>query len=132
MGGIDPCVVFPNEADNVEPADMVAESGVVMGSASGACVMGSCTGTDPFDRWSITTCGGKHSIDLTWDNISRDLDLYLSDSDDFQIAQSATPDTSSESISVDLQQGQRYVIEVQAFDTNGATQSYRLEVLPFE
>ncbi len=131
MGGADPCEVFPKEADNVEPADNV-EAGVVMGSVSGACAMGSCTGTDPFDRWSVTTCGGKHSIDLTWDKITRDLDLYLSDSADTQIAQSATPDTSSENISVELQEGELYVIEVQAFDTKGTTQSYRLEVLPLD
>ena len=130
-GGTDLCAVFPKEFDNTEPSDIV-EAGVVGGSVSGACAMGSCTGTDPFDRWSITTCGGKHSIDLTWGDISRDLDVYLSGSDDTQIAQSATPNTSSENISVDLQEGQRYVIEVQAFETNGATQSYRLEVLPFE
>jgi len=94
--------------------------------------MGSCTATDSFGRWSITTCGDRHRIELSWDDIIRDLDLYLSDSDDTQIAQSVTPDTSSESISADLQEGQPYVIEVQAFDTNGATQSCRFEVLPFE
>lgn len=94
--------------------------------------MGSCTGTDPFDRWSIATCGARPSIDVSGDDLTRDLDLYLSDSVDAQIAPSATPDTSSESIAVDLQAGQPYVIEVQACDTNGATRSYRLEVMPFE
>jgi len=94
--------------------------------------MGSCTGTDPFDRWSIATCGARRSIDLSGDDTTRDFELYLSVSYDAQIAQSATPDTSSESIAVDLQAGQPYVIEVEAFDTNGATQSYRLEVMPFE
>lgn len=130
-GGVDLCAVFPKEADNVEPDDDV-ESGVVMGFVSGACAMGSCTGDDPVDRWSITTCGGKHSIDLAWSDINRDLDLYLSDADDTQIGQSATPDTTSETILTDLQGGELYVVEVQAFDTNGATQSYTLGVSHLE
>ncbi len=126
-GGVDLCAVFPKEADNIEPEDSI-ENGIVMGFVSGACAMGSCTGDDPFDRWSITTCGGKHSIDLTWTNITRDLDLYLSDSSDAQIGQSATPNTTSETILADLQEGERYVIEIQAFDTKGAAQSYTLGV----
>jgi hypothetical protein len=130
-GGVDLCAVFPKEADNIEPEDSI-EDGIVMGFVSGACAMGSCTGDDPFDRWSVTTCGGKHSIDLTWGDIEHDLDLYLSDSNDAQIGQSATPNTTSETILADLLEGELYVIEVQAFDTNGATQSYRLEVSPLD
>ncbi len=130
-GGADPCVVFPEEANNVEPGDTFG-AGFAMGSVSGACAMGACTGDDPFDRWSVATCGGEHSIIITWDDIDRDLDLYLVDSDDVQIGQSATPATTSETISADLLPDDPYVIEVQVFDTGTATQSYRLEIMRLE
>lgn len=127
IGGADDCQVVPTATPDSELDDTVAD-GVVGGSVSGACMMGSCSGSDPFDRWSITTCGGDHDIELTWDDAARDLDLYLSDSSDTQIGQSATPDTMSETIRADLQQDESYVIEVQAFQTNSDTQDYRLEV----
>lgn len=128
-GGIDPCsVVIPKEAEAIEDNDVVLGA-VAKGFVSGACVGGMCTGEDPFDRWAITTCGGKHSIELTWDEIQQDLDLYLSDSGGGQIGQSATPDTTSETILADLVVDETYIIEVQAFDTNGQTQAYSLEVV---
>jgi hypothetical protein len=129
---VDPCsVVIPEATEDTEENDVV-EGGIAIGTVSGACTGGTCTGDDPIDRWAITTCGGKHSIELRWDEITNDLDLYLFDSNDTQIGQSATPDTTSETISADLQLDERYVVEVQAFDTKGIAQTYNLEVVPLD
>lgn len=123
-GGADPCaVVVPETTSDLETGDRV-EGGIAIGTVS--------TGADPIDRWSITTCGGSHSIELRWDEIRSDLDLDLFDSDDMQIGQSATPDTTSETIVADLQVAEQYLIEVQAFDTNGIAQTYNLEIVPVE
>jgi len=129
-GAVDPCsVVVPKEAEDIEENDVV-EGGIAIGTVSGACTGGTCTGDDPIDRWAITTCGGQHSIQLRWDEVANDLDLYLFNSDGMQIAQSATPDTTSETIVTDLQTDEQYTIEVQAFDTNGIAQTYNLEIVP--
>jgi hypothetical protein len=129
-GGVDPCsTVVPEPTEDTEENDVV-EGGIAIGSVSGACPGGVCAGDDPFDRWAITTCGGQHSIQLRWDEVANDLDLYLFDSDGMQIAQSATPDTTSETIVTDLQTDEQYTIEVQAFDTNGIAQTYNLEIVP--
>ena len=131
-GGVDPCsTVVPEPTEDTEENDVV-EGGIAIGSVSGACPRGVCTGDDPFDRWAITRCGGQHSIQLRWDEVANDLDLYLFDSDAMQIAQSATPDTTSETIVTDLQTDEQYTIEVQAFDTNGIAQTYNLEIVPVE
>jgi hypothetical protein len=133
MGGaVDLCLVVIPEATEDTEEDDVVEGGIAIGSVSGACPGGMCAGDDPFDRWAITTCGGRYSIELRWDEIRSDLDLYLFKSDDMQIGQSATPDTTSETIVADLQVAEQYLIEVQAFDTNGIAQTYNLEIVPVE
>ena len=116
-GGVDSCaVVLPSQESDTEEDDLVSELGMAEGSVSGACVGGSCSGVDPYDRWTFTPCAGRHDVVLTWGDSTRDLDLYLFDADNTQIAQSATPDTTQESIRATLD-AESYFIEVQAFDT---------------
>ena len=128
----DPCAVVVLAFDSVESNDQ-ASPGSAEGSVSGACVMGTCSGSDPFDRWRIEpACGGTHRIKLMWDRPASDLDLYLSDVNDQQIAQSATVSTAEESILIALEGATFYVVEVQAFDTDTTTQTYRLEAARYE
>ena len=102
-GGVDSCaVVLPSQESDTEEDDLVSELGMAEGSVSGACVGGSCSGVDPYDRWTFTPCAGRHDVVLTWGDSTRDLDLYLFDADNTQIAQSATPDTTEESIRATL------------------------------
>lgn len=127
-GGVtpDPCTPMITAFDNIED-DQAGATGSAEGSVSGACVMGECSGSDPFDRWRIEpACTGTHSITLTWENVARDLDLYLSDSGDQQIAQSANPSTTQESITAFLEEATFYIVEVQAFDTSATTTQYEL------
>jgi hypothetical protein len=135
-GGIalDPCTPNIKEFANIEPDDMVGNAPApATGSVNGTCAAGSCTGLDPFDRWSVAPiCRSKYRIDLTWEDVKYDLDLYLSDSDDQQIAQSANPNTTSESISAALEDQTFYIIEVQAFDTNATAIDYELSVVPID
>jgi hypothetical protein len=112
------------------PSDSVDEElGVATGRVLGACP-GACTGTDPIDQWSITpTVTAEYRIALTWEPVAlSDLDLYLVDSNGSPIGQSATPGTSPETIVATLTAGAQFTIQVQAFQTNGNTQPYTLEI----
>jgi len=125
-GGADPCaVVVPETTSDLETGDRV-EGGIAIGTVS--------TGADPIDRWSITTCGGSHSVLLTWNamTLDLDLDLLLLDSDD-QVVDSATtrgePHAEEMITDVNLAAGQEFFIEVRAIDTEGVESlSYNLTV----
>ena len=71
----------------------------------------------------------EYRIALTWAPVAfSDLDLYLVDSNGGPIGQSATPGTTPETIVANLSAGMTFTIQVQAFETNDATQPYTLEV----
>jgi hypothetical protein len=112
------------------PSDSVgAELGVATGQVVGACRSGGCSGNDPADQWSILpTVSGEHSIHLTWVSASSDLDLYLTDDSGAPLDESVNEDTVPETIIGDLTAGRLYIIQVQTFDTGGATQAYTLRV----
>lgn len=130
-GGVipDPCAPTVTAFDNIED-DQAGVTASAQGSVSGTCIMGECSGEDPFDRWRIEpACTGTYSITLTWKNLASDLDLYLSDSGDRQIAQSATTNTTWESIVISIKESTLYVVEIQAFDTDATIEPYRVEVI---
>jgi hypothetical protein len=116
----------PEEGDGANEETKTA-IGSVRGDCSDLPLM-PCTGDDPIDRWSITTCGGKHSIELTWDDLSNDLDLFLLDSMDREIDDSSSQNTTSETIVADsLADGALYIIQVQAYEVP-IGQTYQLSV----
>jgi hypothetical protein len=127
-GGLDPCAVL-KEGGMTEANDMW-QWNVATGTVSGDCSSGSCSGDDPVDHWQLTSCESKYSIVLTWTEVS-DLDLHLLDSDRMPIASSTERDTMTEVIFWALE-GALHFIEVQAYDTGGGPQSYRLEVSTIE
>jgi hypothetical protein len=113
------------------PIDSVdEEAGVTNGEVAGACPTIDCTGTDPVDQWTVTpVTSAEYRIALTWAPVAlSDLDLYLTNSSGAEIDASATPGTTPETIVANLTAGQTFTIQVQAFETNDATQPYTLEV----
>jgi hypothetical protein len=112
------------------PNDSVdAELGVATGQVMGACSSGSCSGNDPADQWSILPAvSGEHRIHLTWASVLSDLDLYLTDASGAPLAESINEGTDPETIISNLTAGRLYIIQVQTFDTGGATQAYTLQV----
>ena len=75
---------------------------------------------------------GGYQVDLTWASAAFDLDLYLTAEDDTEIGKSTTPNTLSEQLLVELDDGTFYVVEVQAFDSAMSTVDYELRVVPIE
>ena len=114
------------EADDVVDSD----DGTVAGQVFGACPAQVCSGSYPVDQFRLTPLqSGNHRIYLSFESsIGSDLDLYLTNSEGSPLAQSATPGSVPETIISDLSTGQSYIIQVQAFDTKNALQSYTLEV----
>jgi len=113
------------------PIDSVdEEAGVTNGEVTGECPTVDCTGTDPVDQWRVTpTVTDEYRIALTWAPVAfGDLDLYLTNSSGDEIDASATPGTAPETIIFTLSAGLQYTIQVQAFETNGETQPYTLEI----
>lgn len=132
VGGSDPCAVVAVEGyANLEAGDVV-QQGIGIGEVEGACPGFPCEGTDPIDRWAITTCGGNHEIALTWDDSNSNLDLFVSTSDDSNTWSSQGNDTMSESVVIDLQAGAQYIIQVQAVDTLGVAKNYNVTARPVE
>ena len=127
-GGADTCsVVTPERYAGLEEDDVV-QGAVAIGRVSGNCPGVPCDGDDPTDRWAITTCGGEYRVALSWDESVHDLDLFLYNSDDSQSWASQGMDTTSESITADLQADEQYIIQVQAIDTNENVQTYNVVV----
>jgi hypothetical protein len=114
-----------------EPSDTVdAQLGVATGQVMGVCSDGTCSGGDPADRWSIEPSeSGEHRIDLAWASTINDLDLYLTDDLGAPVGESINVGTVPETITTGLTAGRLYIIQVQAFDTNGQTQAYTLQVV---
>ncbi len=131
-GGADPCaVVVPERYADLEADDIVQEA-TAIGHVNGVCPGVPCNGDDPIDRWSITTCGGQHRIELSWDDAMHNLNLFVYTPDDSQSWSSQGVDTMIEVISEELTPDQLYVIHVQAADTKGNTQTYNVVVTPVD
>jgi hypothetical protein len=131
-GGVDPCsVVVPKEGSDIELDDRV-QSGVAMGTV---CANG-CATEDLLDQWSISTCTGKHTAVVTWDDASSDLDAYLLDSNAVIIDQATVPSVCDPvctvEVSAALEEGEAYLVDVRAVDTNGVPQAYSVEVFPID
>ncbi|MGB8221189.1 MAG: hypothetical protein WCF10_01320 [Polyangiales bacterium] len=132
-GGIDPCsVVVPKEASDIE-----ADDGVQSGVAVGYVCANGCTSEDLLDQWSITTCAGKHTVLVTWDNASSDLDVSLLLASNNAVIDEATGPTVCDSmcaveVSGALEEDVEYLIDVRAVDTNGVPQKYRVEAFPID
>jgi hypothetical protein len=125
-GGVDPCAFIPiMEYSDLEAGD-VAQVGVGIGEVEGACPGSPCEGDDPIDRWAITACGERHQVELTWDDSGYNLDLFLYTSDESDNWSSQGNDTMQETITADLENGEQYIIQVQAIDTLGVPKAYNV------
>lgn len=129
-GGLDRCeVIVPAEYSHLEPRDVVQQQAAI-GQVNGVCPGEPCEGDDPFDRWSIVTCGGEHRVVLSWDEASHNLNLFVFTPDDSESWSSQGTDSTEEVLSEELQAGQQYIIQVQAADTRGNEQPYDVVVTP--
>jgi len=129
-GGVQGCALTP--VDELTEDDEVFEEATRI--AFGAlCSGGECRegGEDLVDAWSVTTCGGSHTILLTWMNDGTDdLDLAVLSGDALiEDSRTRTPIGTMEQIDVDLQRDETVTVEVQAVQTNGLKRQYRLRVL---
>lgn len=131
-GGVGACSrVVPEAYDDVEANDIV-QAGTVIGHVEGFCPGLPCEGADPFDQWVITTCGGPHRVLLTWDEEMHNLNLFLHSLDETDDWSSQGTNGMSEQLTEDLAANQQYIIQVQAADTRGNTQTYNLAVTPVD
>lgn len=129
-GGDGACssIVMASTEDNEEGTDGVAGE-TAIGTVS--------EGSDPIDRWSVNTCGGRHDILLTWDDMGQGfrLDLVLLDSDEQPIDVETTQEETGwkELTGVDLLTGEQFFVEIQAVNTSGVSSlSYNLTVTPLD
>ena len=132
VGGANPCaVVVPERYADLEVDDIVQQA-TAIGRVNGVCPGVPCNGDDPIDRWSITTCGGEHRIELSWDDAMHNLNLWVYTPDDSQNWSSQGMDTTLEVVSEELMPEQQYIIQVQAADTKGNTQTYNVVATPID
>ena len=127
-GGAVACEISLEGFSDLEPGDIV-QKGAAIGQIEGDCPGEWCNGSDPIDRWVVTTCVDKTSVRLFWDQTAHNLDLFLYRLDNnTESWASQGDDTMVETILADLVPGEQYIIQVQAVDTLGNDQPYDVTV----
>ena len=127
-GGAVACEISLEGFSDLEPGDIV-QKGAAIGQVEGNCPGDPCDGSDPIDRWVVTTCVDKTSARLFWDQSAHNLDLFLYRLDNnTESWASQGDDTMVETIVADLVPGEQYIIQVQAVGTLGSVQPYDVTV----
>lgn len=122
------CSAIPvKEHTDLESGDLV-QLGVGIGQVEGQCPGNPCEGADAIDRWAFTACGRSHQVELTWDDSRYNLDLFVYRSDDTMSWAKQGDDTMEEVITAELEDGEQYLIQVQAIDTLDVPVTYNLSV----
>lgn len=131
-GAIDPCAFVPVKDTSDLEEDDVIQMGVGIGTVMGSCPGDPCTGKDPIDRWTFSTCGGDHLIELSWDDESYNLDLFVYRTDSLKEWESVRDDTSTEWITANFEAGMVHIIQVQAIETFEIHKAYNVSVTRLE